>query len=190
MKSIGIASVAALALVFVAAGPARANLVLNGSFQTGDFTDWTLSGDTVGDYVTRGQINGTPQQAALTTNINDTGSLSQTIATTPGAQYSFGFILAGDGATPNSFSASFGGSTVLSLTNVGPTVPTGTSYSFTVTAASASSSVSFTDDDPPGFLYLSGVSVTPLAVTVPEPASAALFSVGILGAMAVRRRRA
>ena len=99
---------AVLGLAVGAAGPAKAGLVVNGNFGTGDFTGWTLSGDTSGpDYVS-GTFPG-PYAAALTTSVSDV-FLSQTLplSTVVGQEYLFSFSLAGDGATPNTFSASLG----------------------------------------------------------------------------------
>ena len=39
-------SAGAVALSFAIAAPASANLVTNGSFETGNFTGWTQSGNT------------------------------------------------------------------------------------------------------------------------------------------------
>ena len=90
-------SLVAVAIAVLAPSAHATNLVLNGNFGTGDYTDWTLSGDSSGDYVTSGQITGSTFQAALTTNADDDGYLSQSLATTTGQKYQLSFVLAGDG---------------------------------------------------------------------------------------------
>ena len=170
-------------MAVIAPSAHAANIVLNGNFGTGDYTDWTRAGDSSGDSVTSGQITGSAFQAALTTNGDDNGYLSQSLATTAGQKYQLSFVLAGDGATPNDFSVSLGGTNLASLSNIGDTLPSGTSYAYTYTATAASTELQFIDDDAPGYLYLTNVSASP----VPEPASLAL--IGIPAAIALLRRR-
>ena len=141
-----------LAVLALMVNSSHASLVTNGSFATGDFTGWNLGGDSSGDYVASGQLNGSAEQAALTTNGDDNGTLSQTIATTVGKTYLLSYLLGGDGATPNSFSASFGGTTLSNLSNVSDTIPIGSTYSFDYTASASFSTLQFTDDDAPGYL--------------------------------------
>ena len=129
---------AVLGLAIGAAGTAQAgpNLVLNGNFGTGDYTNWALSGDNSEAFVSSGQLTGSTFQAALTTSAADNGFLMQTLATVAGQQYTYSFLLGGDGGTPNSFSASLGGTTLVSLTNVADTLPAGTTYTGSYTASS------------------------------------------------------
>jgi hypothetical protein len=71
------------------------------------------------------------------------GSLSQSVATTPGASYTIDFFLAEHNSTPsNSFSVSCGGSTIFSLTNQNSFGYT--EYTFTETASTASTQLAFT----------------------------------------------
>ena len=165
--------VAVVAFVIAAAGPVKADLVVNGNFATGDFTSWTLSGDTSSAYVSGSPGN---YAAAFTTSTAD-GFLTQNLSTTPGQQYTASFLLTGDGASPNTFTASLGGTTLVSLSNVGNTLPSGTPYSFSYTASSTSSLLSFDVRDDPGYLYLTNVSV--IAAAVPEPSAIVLAGLGM-----------
>jgi hypothetical protein len=169
-------------LVAGAAGPARAggNLVMNGDFATGDFTDWTLSGDDSQVYVSSGVLSGSAFQAALTTSGLGDGFLTQTLATTAGQQYQVSFLLGDDGSIPNSLTVSLGGTTLATLLGTGSnTLPAGTPYSFDVIAPS-SGVLQFDFLDIPGYLYLTNISVTAVASAVPEPSTAVSATLGTL----------
>jgi hypothetical protein len=175
----GVVAVAVLGLVIGAAEPAKAggNLVMNGDFATGDFTDWTLTGDTAFVFV-----SGSPGNfvAALTTTGLGDGLLSQSLATVAGQQYDVSFALAGDGTTPNSLAVSLGATTVTAFTDVpGPPTPLVT-YSFDVIASAAPSVLKFDFVDTPGFLFLTNISVTAVSGAVPEPATVVCAGQGAL----------
>ena len=124
-----------LALIAVAAlsvaYPAKANLVTNGGFESGDFTPgWTLGGDTGFDSVRGPDFGINPHsgsfQAALSVS---TGSfLSQMLALTVGTTYTVDFWLANNDFGNASFAASLGGVTGFSVTNAGPFGYTGHTY--------------------------------------------------------------
>jgi hypothetical protein len=180
-----IACGAMLGLAIEAAGTAKANLVVNGDFGTGDLTGWSLSGDTSSVYV-----SGSPgaYAAALTTSGLGDGFLTQSLSTTAGQEYLFSFLLAGDGATPNSLVVSLGGTTLVSLTDVPNTLASPVSYSYDFTASSSSSLLQFDFVDLPGYLYVTNVS----ANAVPEPStvvSAGLAALILFGFACCKRRR-
>jgi hypothetical protein len=168
--------------IAVAATSARADLVTNGGFESGDFTGWTLSGnDTPLElnnlYGVEGvdpvdgisPYSGTYQAFIADLDANAT-TLSQTISTTAGTEYTVSWYLAQD--TPivppysNTLSVSFGGTTLASLTGV--PVEGYTHYSYPATATSSSSILSLTLGNDLGEFLLDEVSVVP--VEVPEPA--------------------
>jgi hypothetical protein len=189
-----IKSSALLGLAIVATGTAKAdNVVQNGDFSSGSFPpSWTLSGDSSQAFITSGQLTGSAFQAALTTSTDENGFLMQTLNTVSGQNYAFSFLLGGDGATPNSFSASLGGSTLVNLTDIPGNAPTGMMYSVDYTATAASTVVQFTFDDAPGFLYLTDVSVSTIPASVPEPTTFVTVSTGVLmltGYLWRKRRR-
>jgi hypothetical protein len=183
--------VAAIGLTLAAAGPAHAtpiNLVVNGGFETGDFTGWTQSGNTG---FTGVQCPGAPfvpegNCDAFFGPVGSDGILSQTLTTVASQPYTIVFTLVADGGVTSDFSASFGGVSLLALSN--PAAGT-TVHTFFATASSSSSILSFGFRDDPGFLSLDGVSVTSTESTVPEPASLSLLGIGLAGMFARHRAR-
>src|SRR5262249_33689661 len=90
--------------VLSVAHPAKANLITNGGFETGDFTGWAhVGGDVDGTNPHSGNFAAIffPQQV--------TARLQQSVATTPGSSYSINFFLAHTGTSLfNSFAVSWG----------------------------------------------------------------------------------
>src|SRR5437762_11025886 len=90
-------------------GLASANLVTNGSFETGNFTGWTLSGSTG---FTGVECPGAPFAGpgdgncdAFLGSVGSDGTLSQTLTTVPGQTYHISFDFQPDGGQTSHFSA-------------------------------------------------------------------------------------
>ncbi len=181
MKTSMLRSVSLLALACAALSASAQNLVVNGDFSTGSFApDWSVSGSNVS--LENNGVGFTTPYARFGA-IGSTGTLSQTIATSTGSSYTFEFDLINSGGTPNSFVASFGGSTVLSLLD-SPSFGV-THFSYSVLATSGSTTISFTGRQDPSFYRLDNVSVTPLSTAaVPGPLAALPFAL-----MALKRRK-
>jgi len=114
------------------------------------------------------------------------GTLSQTITTTPSTYYTVSFFLANEGGPHNTFLATFGGQTVLSLTDA--SAFSYKEFTATIRVTSRSSVLAFTGEQDPSDFLLDDVSVEagPLPVT-----GSGLLSFGIvLAGFAVRRMRA
>jgi hypothetical protein len=114
------------------------------------------------------------------------GTLSQAITTVPSTYYTVTFFLANEGGPHNTFLATFGGQTVLSLTDANAFGYT--QYTATVRATSATSVLAFTAQQDPADFLLDDISVQ----AGPLPAAGGgLISFGIaIAGFAVRRMRA
>ncbi len=189
--------VAILFLVLSSQAMAGGNLVMNGGFETGEFTDWSLSGNTQYTMVTDKTFGSKPGSSyaphsgndyALLGPVGSLGMLSQTLATTAGQSYTFSWWLASDGDYANEFRASWNGTQVFDQQDI--SVQGYVEYSFTVQATSSSTVIEFNYRDDPGFISLDDVSVTGLISpqAVPEPASAVLACLGTLMIVAVPLR--
>ncbi len=195
------AGVMAFLLIAASFGIARADLVTNGGFENAvpvgpgvlEPVGWTVyspSTDTSDDCGAFSDI--VPHTGTCAMNIgSDTGDewLSQTLSTVPGTTYAISFWLYSDlpygGTVGNNLTATFGNTTIYSVTNM----PVGSYQQFVeyATATSTSTALTFTggDNDYSDF-GLDDVSVN----AVPEPVSIVLVVNGILGLAVMRRSNA
>ena len=187
IKQLG--SVAAAALLIASSGAANAatNLVTNGSFETGDFSGWTQSGNTTANFVAGSFLFGlvipTPADGnyqALVGPGYTPGYLSQTLATTVGKTYELSFDLANlAGASSANFAATIGGETLYSRTSA-PVFPyTEIKEDFTATSNSTVLNFAFRQD--PSYWALDNVQVTAVSSPVPETSTWAMMLVGFAG---------
>ena len=177
-------AVAALSVAY----PAKANLITNPGFETGNFTGWTVVGSGA---LVLGTANGVAPhsgnfQARLGSPGQGAGSVTQSVATTPGSSYTIDFFLANPFGTTN-FGVSWGGVTIFSLTN--PVISGYTEYTFTETASNAATPLSFVFPGGGALIFLDDVSVNPAGVGVPDTGSTvSLLGFALLGLAAVRRK--
>jgi hypothetical protein len=184
-----------LAFVLYIALTSSANaveLIANGSFETDDFTNWTVEGElnTLFEVTDFWGHSGT--HSVIFADVEaDNDRISQVAPTTSGQQYSLSFWVnngsdgnlgvGGDGLT-----VFWEGASVLAISPLPAQMNTWLNYTLNVTATSNGSEVKFHGFDAPFAIYLDDVSL----VAVPEPNTLLLVAVGIVGLAARSRRRA
>ena len=143
------------------------NLVVNGGFETGDFSGWTLNASATHVGKIKALIHAGKYSAELG-QTNRLGQLSQTLATAAGQTYQLSLWLRNPknktGATPNEFQVQWEGTTLYDQTNL----PFGKwiNLKFSVTATTAGSMLKFGFRNDPYYLGLDDVSVKPAATVV------------------------
>jgi hypothetical protein len=145
-------------------------LVQNGGFETGDFSDWMVVGSGSSyDYVDNGSASGiTPHSGAYLAIFGEIGQLayfSQVLPTRAGQSYLLSFWLYSltynGQTTPNDFLAQWNGNTLINSTNMGAFG--WTNLQFMVTATGPSTVLQFGGQDDPAWLGLDDVSVQPIS---------------------------
>jgi len=161
-------------------------IVSNGGFETGSFSGWTLnvsSKDQGSDYdtvTTSGAWVHSGSYGAELGPYHSLGYLYQTLTTSPGQNYLLSLWVdnpssQSGAATPNQFLVQWNGTTLFNQNNM-PYTPW-TNLQFMVTATSATTVLQFGFEDPPGYLGLDDISVTPIsppAITVQPNSQAAI----------------
>ena len=146
------------------------NIVQNGGFETGDFTGWTLVGDTiVGEttfnvVATDGDFPGLAHSGYFGALLGQAGyaaTLSQTLTTTPGQQYLVSCWLNNPkSGSAQTFSAYWGGTNFVNLTN--PPAFTWTNFQLIATATDTNTVLMFAAENDPNYFGFDDVSVQPI----------------------------
>ena len=187
-----------IALLAGTALRAKANYIVNGGFETGDFSGWTASGNTAGGIFVRttGSPGGyDPHSGTFFAAVGPAGPplgfLSQTFSDTPGQSLEITYYLASNGATPNEFQTLYDGSTLFDQSNIPATGSSSpwpyVKYTFAETAT-GSDTLEFGFSDPPSVLAFDDVSVEPVS-SIPEPVSLLTFGTALAGLGFFRRLR-
>lgn len=174
-----------LAAAMLMATTARANLVTNGGFETGDFSGWSTQAAGSGSvfHVGLGGHTGTYAAVFAATAAQD-DQIYQTVPTMAGTQYTLSFWVLNLGVGNDHLRVSWEGATVLDESPVSHPLETWDFVSIPVTATMNGSELRFGAFDGPAGMALDDICLT----EVPEPASLGLLAAG--GLWVARRRRA
>jgi subtilase family serine protease len=143
-------------------------VILNGGFETGDFTGWTQSGNTAYTYVisNNAQFVHSGTYGAELGPSSTLGYLSQTVPTFAGQNYLLSLWMDSPNITgtltPNEFSVSWNGSTIFDQTNIAKIGWTNLQFIVTATGPGTVLQLGFRDD--PYYLGLDDINVTPIPV--------------------------
>ncbi len=194
---------------------ARANLILNGSFEQGNFTggnhtpilagDTALTNWTVGGVAVDWHKNvagfGPAHDGTYMVDLNynggtsGSGTLSQSFATTAGDNYLLRFFLAGPSQyfpNPRQVRVQIAGEDEIFSQVASPENQlVWGEQTLAFTAVGATTTLTFSSVNSADFWgpVLDDVSVTAAPAAVPEPASAALLGLGFVGLLLARRSR-
>jgi hypothetical protein len=139
------------------------SIVQNGGFETGAFTDWTLTGNTNETAV----VEDSPYTYAGIYGVQSgsVGSpvyISQSLATVPGQAYLIScWVNNPEGSTPNEFLLTWQGTNLVHLTNI--TATNWSNIEATAVATGAGTLLTFGMQDNTGFLGLDDIVVAPVA---------------------------
>lgn len=193
--SIGKPQVANMPAVFVTNEPmpfVMAELVVNGSFETGDFSGWQQVNDTSFTFVTDEAAGGGPTDGTFHAAFGPTdpggGGILQDVATVAGGVYTLSFDLANLSGGANAFGLFWDGSFVFidfELDAFDYETLTGN-----LVASGSTTTLGFIFYNEPSFFLLDNISLTSARGIVPEPATWAMMIAGFgLVGTALRRRR-
>lgn len=181
--------IAVVTALCLASSAQAINIVTNGGFETGDFSGWSQFGNTAFTGVVTHPHSGV--FAATFGPVGSLGGISQNISTTPGSLYAVDFWVANEGGTPSEFLFNWdGGAAETDLIN--SAAFDYTHFSYTLTASSSSTLISFSFRQDPSFMYLDDLNVNATAIDpnpIPEPASFGLFGLGLAGLSLVSRKK-
>src|SRR5271165_176730 len=170
----GVLAFWALSTTNANAGP---NLIVNGGFETGDFTGWTAVAVSYPIYVTTSPVYAGTYSAQIAGYDYGPDTLTQVVADTAGQTYDLSFYLYFAPAGPTQLTyVQWNGATVFS--EAAPTVGGFWEHFMTQVVGTGSDSLEFFDANNPGLDYLDNVSLT---AGIPEASTWAMMMLGFAG---------
>lgn len=178
-----------------------APVLINGGFETGDFSGWVLTGSSDSNVVAPDQPNN-GDYSAFFGQVDAPASIAQTVATQAGHDYIVSFWLSNLGgsvdntSTATTFQALAGDTSL--FTSDDKTATDYTRFDLQFTAASDTTALAFLFRNDETFWLFDDVSISELMTTpttpaapasVPEPSSALILALGLALLSLQRRRR-
>jgi hypothetical protein len=189
MNTKSLLAIAAFTALAVGSTAAKADLIVNGGFETGDTTGWTVNA-TFTDAAPSGFNFTTAHSGNWYLALGDDstsypfGTVSQSVADHAGDTLALNYYFSSQDTTPNYFDAEWNGAVLSGSVLTDVPVTGWTHYQFLVTAT-GSDTLTFREQNVGNFSALDDVSLN----RVPEPAALSLFGFA-LTALGLRRRRA
>lgn len=178
------AMVVCLSLMGLFAASARANIVTNGGFETGDFSGWSTAAAPAGsDFSVFAQPHSGAFSVKFSADAGQHDTMLQVLPTTSGQQYTLEFWVLNYGVGDDSLQVLWEGGTALDLTPVSTPLESWEFISVPLAATANGSELRFRVFDTISTVLIDDVSVQP----VPEPATVAMTIIG--GLLCIRRRR-
>jgi hypothetical protein len=165
-------------LTFAGSANAAVNLLVNGSFETGNFTGWTLSGNTGFLGVTTSFSGVLPQDGKYEVFGGSVGSdliMSQTFTDIAGDAYTATGWVYGFGGDPSDFGISVGGSSIF----LSPYPPSGWTEYTVVFVGSGSDTLTIRNRNDPSYQLLDNFAI--INSTIPEASTWAMMMIGFAG---------
>jgi uncharacterized repeat protein (TIGR03803 family) len=151
--------------------------ILNGGFETGTFTNWTQSGIAYSGVTTGSKYAHSGTYGAALETSSTLAFLSQTLTTTPGANYLISFWLDSPAANkPNDFQVSWNGNLLLDKTNLTAIGWTNLQLMATATATNTTLQFGYLN----GYFYFGLDDVSVLPVAHPNLASVSLSGTNLV----------
>jgi hypothetical protein len=168
----------ALATAVVASQAQATTLIVNGGFETGDFSGWTANAVSFPMYIVTSPVHSGTYAAQIAGFSLAPDTLSQTVSDTAGQAYDLSFSrFIGDGDPTVSMTVTWGGATIFSELNPGAANSNVyQTFSFGV-VGTGSDTLVFTTANDPSFTYLDDVSLT----ATPLPPTWTMLIAGFVG---------
>jgi hypothetical protein len=186
MRFVSTLAVATLTAWLMTAGSARAELVVNGGFESGDFTSWTTQGVLSNLFQVSNVISHTGSYSVVLADLEvDDDEFYQTVPTTLGQQYTLDFWVYNYGVGDDGMHVEWEGNTALNVNPLDAPLESWFQYTLPLTATANGSELRFGGFDIPLGFYIDDISLT----AVPEPSSLGLAALGLAGLGLVARRK-